>query len=84
MDYLYTNWTLGLRDGLISEGGEVGGGPCVLEVESAGDTVDVEEFSDNVEVWAVFTLHGFEVYFFEVYSATGDEFLFEGAFLDDV
>ncbi len=62
------------------EGGEAGGGPGGLEVEAAGDAVDIEDFTGEVEVLMDFALHGFEVDFIEGDSAAGDEFVFIRAF----
>lgn len=59
------------------------GGPSGLEVETASDAVDIEDFACEMEAWAEFAFHGFEVNFFEIYTAGGDEFIFVGAFAFD-
>lgn len=58
----------------------MGGGPGGLEVEAAGDAVDIERFAGEVEVIEEFAFHGFEVDFIEGDAAAGDEFVFIGAF----
>ena len=69
-----------LGDGLA---GEVGGGPGGLEVEAAGDAVDVEDFAGEVEAGDEAACHGFEVDVAEVDAATGDELVFVHAFAVD-
>src|SRR6516225_2702899 len=56
------------------------GGPCCLKIETAGDTVEVEEFSCKVELRAFQAFHGSEVYLFQTHTAAGDELLFIEAF----
>ncbi len=36
-------------------------GPCVLEVETSGDTVHVDNFSGKIQAGHELALHGFEV-----------------------
>ncbi len=60
------------------------GGPGVLEIEAAGDAVDVEEFADEVEVFVEAGGEGFWVDLFEGDAAAGDEFVFVGGFAGDV
>ena len=56
--------------------GDPAGGPGGLEVEPAGDAVDVEEFAGEVEAGDEFAFHGFEIHFAEANAAAGDEFVF--------
>ena len=44
---------------------EVAGGPGVLEIEAAGDAIDIEDFTGEIQSLAEFRLHGFEIHFFE-------------------
>lgn len=54
-----------------------------MEVEAAGDAVDVKDFACEVEAGAEFAFHGFEIDFFEIDAAAGDEFFFVGRFALD-
>ena len=54
-----------------------------MEVEAAGDAVDVEEFAGEVEAGNEFALHGFEIDFAETNAAAGDEFVFVEALAGD-
>ena len=64
--------------------GEVAGGPGGLEVEAAGDAVDVEDFACEIEVGVGLAFHRFEIEVFQVHSATGDELVFVGALAGDL
>ena len=57
---------------------DAAGGPGGLEVEAAGDAVEVEAFACEVETGDMFALHAAKIDFFEVDAATGDEFIFIG------
>ena len=48
------------------------GGPCPLEVKATDAAVDIEDFSDEVEVWALEGLEIFAVDFFEGDASGGD------------
>ena len=50
--------------------------PCGLKVEAAGDAVDVEALSGEVEVGHELAFHGLEIDFLEADAAAGDEFVF--------
>ena len=64
--------------------GEVAGGPGGLEVEAAGDAVDVQDFAGEVEAGDLFALHRFELEVIERDSAAGHEFIFvEALAIDD-
>ena len=52
--------------------------PSGLEVEAAGDTVDVEALASEVETGHEAALHGFEMDLFEADAAAGDELVFVG------
>ena len=54
-----------------------------MEVEAAGDAVDVERFAGEEEARDEAALHGFEIHFGERDAAAGDEFLFVHAFAGD-
>ena len=54
-----------------------------MEVEAAGDAVDVEEFAGEVKARNEFAFHGFEVHFAEANAAAGDEFVFVETFAGD-
>ena len=54
-----------------------------MEVEAAGDAVDVEDFAGEVEAGVGFAIHGFEVEILEVDAAAGDEFVFVGGLARD-
>ena len=45
-------------------GGDVGAGPCVLEIEASCDGVDVDYFASEVEVLVALAFHCFEIDFF--------------------
>ena len=59
-------------------GDGVGGGPGGLEVEAAGDAVDVKELAGEVEAGAVAALKGAGVDGAEGHAAAGDELVLEG------
>jgi len=56
--------------------GDAASGPGGLEIETAGDAIDVEAFAGEVEAGDELALHGAEVDFLQAHSATGDEFVF--------
>ena len=58
-------------------------GPGGLEVEAAGDAVDVERFAGEEEAGNEAALHGFEIHLGERDAAAGDEFLLVHAFAGD-
>ena len=43
--------------------GEPAGRPCGLEIETAGDAVDVQHFAGEKKAGANFALHRFEIHF---------------------
>ena len=57
-------------------GGEVGGGPGGLKVETAGDAVDVEALADEIKPGRDATFHGAEVNGRSPDATGGDEFIF--------
>ena len=61
-----------LRDGV---GGDEGGGPCCLEVESSGDGVDVEHLAGEEETRYGLRLEGAVVDGVEAHAASGNELL---------
>ena len=63
--------------------GGPGGGPGGLEVEAAGDAVDVERFAGEEEAGDEAAFHGFEIDLGERDAAAGDEFLFVHALAGD-
>jgi hypothetical protein len=65
-----------LRHGFASKSPASPGG---LEVEAAGDAVDIEAFAPEVESGDLATLHGSEVDFFQAHAAAGHEFVFVGS-----
>ena len=54
--------------------------PCVLEIVSPGDAVDVEGFACKVEAGYKAALHSFKVDFGKRDASTGDELFFVHAF----
>ena len=54
------------------------GGPSGLEVEAAGDAVDVDAFAGEVEAGNDAAFHGLEVDAPAVDAAAGDELVFVG------
>lgn len=72
-----------IRFPILMFGGEgaghgVGGGPGGLEVEAAGDAVDVEDLATEVEAGVGAALEGLGVDGGEGYAATGDELVAVG------
>lgn len=59
-------------------------GPCCLEIEAAGDAIDVEAFAGEVEAGDEAALHGLEVDFLEAHAAAGDELVFVGSLAGDL
>ena len=57
--------------------------PGGLEVEAAGDGVDVEDLAGEEEAGDALAFEAAEVHFVEGHAAGGDELLFEGAFAVD-
>tara|TARA_B100000614_G_scaffold17802_1_gene14616 strand:+ start:1130 stop:1321 length:192 start_codon:yes stop_codon:yes gene_type:complete len=49
--------------------------PGGLEVEAAGDAVDVQALSGEVQAVYQLALHGFEIDFLETDAAAGDELI---------
>lgn len=60
------------------------GGPGGLEVETAGDAVDVENFAGEVESGDCFALHRFELDVVEGNATAGDKFVFVEALAIDL
>lgn len=60
--------------------GQPAGGPGGLEVEAAGQGVDVEDFPGEEQAGLQAALHGLEVDFFQADSAAGHKFFFEYPF----
>ena len=54
------------------------GGPGSLEVEAAGDAIDVDAFAGEVEARDDAAFHGLEVDALAVDAAAGDELIFVG------
>ena len=52
--------------------------PGGLEVETAGDAVDVEDFASEIEMWHMTAFEGGEVDGLQRHAATGDKLIFEG------
>jgi hypothetical protein len=65
------------------EAGDAAGGPGGLEIETAGDAIDVERFAGEVEAGDEAAFHGLEVDFGKTDAAAGDEFVFVGALAGD-
>lgn len=61
-----------------SGGGDVGGGPGGLEIESASDAVDVDALADEVEPGDDATFHAPEVDGTSLNAPGGDELVFVG------
>jgi hypothetical protein len=59
-------------------------GPCGLEIESAGDAIDIEALAREVQAGDDATLHPAEINFLQSNPATGDEFVFVGCFAFDL
>ena len=57
-------------------GGYVGSGPSGLEVETAGDAVDVEALADEIKPGRNATFHGAEVNGRSPDATGGDKFVF--------
>ena len=55
-------------------------GPCRLEIEAAGDAVDVQAFAREVEAGDKAAFHGAEVDLLQADAAAGDELLLVGGF----
>ena len=55
-------------------------GPGGLEIEAAGDAVDIEAFAGEVEAGDEAAFHAAEVDLLEADAAAGDEFLLVGGF----
>lgn len=56
------------------------GGPGILKIKTAGDAVDIENFSGKVETRRDFALQGPHVDVIEFDPTTGDELVFVHAF----
>src|SRR5664280_2007799 len=59
--------------------GKPAGGPGRLEVEHAGQPVDVEDFAGKIEAGTPPALHRFEVDLLEPHAPAGDKFFLEQA-----
>src|SRR5436190_9217955 len=59
------------------------GRPGCLEVETAGDAVDIEEFASEKDAGSNFAFHRLEVHFRERDAAARHEFLFVQTFSGD-
>ena len=59
---------------------DVAGRPRVLKVKSSGNTVDVEQFSRDIETWDPTALHGVGLNFGKRQTAGGNELFFEDPF----
>lgn len=64
--------------------GEVAGGPGRLEVEPAGDAVDVEDFAREVEAGLGLAFHRLQIEVLEGDSTAGDELVLVGALAGDL
>ena len=58
--------------------------PGVLEIEAAGDAVDVEDFAREVKAWALAAFHRLEVDFRKLHAAAGHELVLEHALAVDL
>lgn len=65
----------GLRSGGHCFASEPAGRPRRLEIEAAGDTVDVQDFSGEKEARANSALHCFEIHFPQFDASTRHEFV---------
>lgn len=54
-----------------------------MEIEAAGDAIDVEDFTGEVEVWDGLAFHRFKVEIIQRHSAAGDKFFFVETFAGD-
>ena len=63
---------------------EISRGPGILEIEAAGDAVDVEDFAREMQPSAFPTFHGLEVDLGQLYAAAGDELVLEHALAVDL
>src|SRR6266516_3615492 len=55
--------------------GNPSGRPCRLEIEPAGDAVNVEQFTGKIEAGANPAFHRLEIHFAQTHAAAGDKFV---------
>src|SRR5438445_124492 len=59
-------------------------GPCGLKVETAGQAVDIKQFTAKIQPPANAAFHGFEIYLIEAHAAARDKFILVQSFASDL